>query len=336
MRYDILFHLVNGPEGDPVVYGNFSYERRAILFDLGDIHSLSARSLLKVTHVFVSHAHVDHFIGFDHLLRLHLGRSKTLRIYGPPGLTRHVNAKLSGYSWNLVHNYPYDFTLEVFEFGGSGAGASRFRCQDRFRPENLPTLGPAPVILDEPGLRVTSTLLEHDIPSLAYALEEKVHINVDKVRLEASGFAVGSWLRKAKEAVRREESNDAVLRVPLAAGPNGEFREITLGELRERFLSCSRGLKFGYVTDAAFNPENSRKIVELVRGADVFFCEAVFSERDRARAEQRRHLTAKQAGLLAREAEARRLVLFHFSPRYHLRLEPLYQEAAEAFGKEVG
>ena len=81
-----LFHpqLVNGPWGDPVLYIEFKHDRRAILFDLGDVRLLPSRNLLKVTHVFVSHTHLDHFIGFDHLLRVCLGREKTLFFYGPP------------------------------------------------------------------------------------------------------------------------------------------------------------------------------------------------------------------------------------------------------------
>jgi len=63
--------------------------------------------------------------------------------------------------------------------------------------------------------------------------------------------------------------------------------------------------------------------------------EAAFSEKDLPRARQRRHLTAHQAGLLAKEAGAERLVIFHFSPRYHGQLNLLYDEASLAFGKEV-
>jgi len=44
-------HLVNGPWGDPVLYIEFKFDRRAILFDLGDVRLLPSRKLLKVTHV---------------------------------------------------------------------------------------------------------------------------------------------------------------------------------------------------------------------------------------------------------------------------------------------
>jgi ribonuclease Z len=69
----------------------------------------------------------------------------------------------------------------------------------------------------------------------------------------------------------------------------------------------------------------------LVRGADLFFCEAAFLERDRDRAEERSHLTARQAGELAREAQAKKLHIFHFSPKYEKEADLLYREAEEAF-----
>ncbi len=337
MRYDILFHLVNGPEGDPCLYANFKYEKRALLFDLGDVHGLSARSLLKVTHGFISHAHVDHFIGFDLLLRLHLGRGKTLTLFGPPGFSEHVEARLRGYSWNLVRNYPYNFQLHVYEAGEGPLRAAMFRCQNEFLREPLaplPALEENPVILDEPGFRIESVLLEHDIPCLAFALGEKQHINVDKVRLEAMGLRVGPWVRRLKVAVREGVSGDTHIPVLTADGRDKETRDMPVSLLRDRLLRISRGRKIAYVTDTAFTPENRERILRLAHGADVFFCEAVFSEQDRSRARDRRHLTARQAGLLAREAGAKRLVLFHFSPKYHSRLETLYQEAGEAFGKD--
>ncbi len=337
MRPDILPQLVNGPEGDPAVYANFKYVRRAILFDMGDLHLMSARSLLKLTHVFISHTHVDHFIGFDQVLRLHLGRGKTLALYGPAGFVDHVEAKLKGYSWNLVENYPHDFQLTVFEVGEGPLRAARFSCRERFANTPMTTLGSLsenPVILDEPGLQVSAILLEHDIPCLAFALEEKQHINVDKVRLEALGLSVGPWIRILKETVMNGEPEETRIRVPDPGREGGE-REMTLGALREGILRIERGQKIAYVTDAAFTDENVEGIVRLVREADILFCEAAFSEEDRTRADERRHLTAHQAGWIAKKAGVRRLVPFHFSPKYHGRLEVLYEEASRAFGREV-
>ena len=49
-------------------------------------------------------------------------------------------------------------------------------------------------------------------------------------------------------------------------------------------------------------------------------------------ATRRYHLTARQAGWLARDAGVRRLVPFHFSPKHSEEADRLVQEAMEAFG----
>jgi ribonuclease Z len=85
------------------------------------------------------------------------------------------------------------------------------------------------------------------------------------------------------------------------------------------------------VADCRFNQANVRKIIQLAEEADLFFCEAAFLEKDRDRAEQRAHLTSRQAGELARAAKARRLHIFHFSPKYEKEASLLYREAEEAF-----
>src|SRR5512137_1674560 len=109
--------LVNGRSGDPALYVETLFERGAILFDLGDISGLSPRKIQRLDHVFVSHTHIDHFIGFDHLLRTLVGREKKLKLYGPSGFIEHVRHKLQGYRWNLVDRYVSDLVLEVTEVG---------------------------------------------------------------------------------------------------------------------------------------------------------------------------------------------------------------------------
>jgi len=80
-------------------------EKRALLFDLGEIERLAPRVLLRVSHAFVSHTHMDHFAGFDHLLALGLGRMRRLVLWGGPGFVEQVEHKLRAYTWNVVHRY---------------------------------------------------------------------------------------------------------------------------------------------------------------------------------------------------------------------------------------
>ena len=91
------FHpqLVNGCRGDPALYIEFMFERRALLFDLGDLTRLPTRKILRVSDIFVSHTHMDHFIGFDHLLRMMVGRDKLVSLYGPAGLIEQTAHKLA-------------------------------------------------------------------------------------------------------------------------------------------------------------------------------------------------------------------------------------------------
>ena len=75
----------------------------------GDGSRLPTRKLLRISDVFVSHTHMDHFAGFDHLLRVCLGLDTGVRMYGPPHFIEQVGHKLHAYTWNLVENYASGF-----------------------------------------------------------------------------------------------------------------------------------------------------------------------------------------------------------------------------------
>jgi ribonuclease Z len=307
------------------------FEGRALLFDLGEIQSLPPRKLLRLSHVFVSHTHMDHFIGFDHLVRVCLGRPQTLEMYGPPGFIDQVGHRLAGYTWNLVENYDTDFTVIAAEVHEQEGRRARFRCRHRFTREELePVAFPGGVLLDEEAFRVRAATLDHSIPCLGFALEEKNHINVWKNRLDELGLPTGPWLQSLKSAVRRDEPGDAPIAVAWRDDKGEHERRFTLGELRDRVLRVVPGQKIAYIVDVVYHEGNARQIVELVRDADILFIETVFLERDAERAARTRHLTAAQAGRLARAAGAKRAVPMHYSPRYSDAPERLREEFEEA------
>jgi ribonuclease Z len=316
--------LVNGRTGDPALYLETLFERRAILFDLGDIAALSPRDVLRIEHVFVSHAHIDHFVGFDRLLRLLVGRERHVRLHGPAGFIDHVEHKLQGYRWNLAAGYACDLVFTVSEVAVAATRTAQFRLKRAFAREELEWGRMAgAVIAEEATFRVSTAILDHGIPCLAFAIEEAAHVNVWKNRLAARGLPVGAWLRPLKRAV--VEGRDDDFPIAISAG-----RQAPLGELRD-LVSVTPGQKIAYATDLADTPDNRAAIVALARGADILFIEAAFAQADAAQAAARAHLTTTAAGEIARAAGVRRVEPFHFSARYAGEDERLLAEVKSAF-----
>jgi ribonuclease Z len=333
MRPSFQPRLVNDPFSDPGLFIPFLFEKRALMFDLGDLSPLSPKDLLKITHVFVTHTHMDHFIGFDTLLRTLLGREKTLHLFGPPGFFQHVEGKLAGYTWNLVSEYDNDFTIEANEVHLDKIVKKAYRCQDRFKPKKPSSSRPfSGTLLEEPSFSVHGTLLEHRIPCLGLALFENFYINIIKEGLKDLGLPVGPWLNMFKAEIYQEKNPQCDFVVTwVGKGKAIQEKRFTLGELVKKIARISPGQKIVYITDVIGNNENARKIVELANGANLLFIEAAFLESEREMALKKYHLTAREAGELARKAGVNDLHLFHFSPRYKHQAHDLEMEAREAF-----
>jgi ribonuclease Z len=326
-----LPHLVNGPTGDPALYVRLRWERRSLIFDLGDLAPLSTSQVLRISHAFVSHAHMDHFFGFDRVLRFHLPRPSRLHLFGPAGMIDQVKGRLSGYTWNLTGDYPFELT--VTEVAESSLRTVTLPARSAFAPEDERHAGFDGTLLDEPLMRVECAILDHAIPSLAFALQEKDHVHIDPKALERLGLRAGEWLREFKTAVREGWPDDRPMRVEeRGSPPNGATRP--LGELRDLIARVDPGARLAYVTDAIYSEENAARIVALARNCDLFYCEAMFMEKDAERAAERYHLTAAQAGTLARRAGVQALDVFHVSPRYSDDPEAVILEAQSAFRNE--
>ena len=329
MKPNFLPKLINDPLGDPGMMVEFLYERRALQFDLGDLSGISNSELLKISHVFVSHTHIDHFIGFDRLLRVVFGREKTIHLFGPENFIANVEGKLAGFTWNLVDRYSESVTLEVTEVHADRLLKVTLRAIDRFqRSDEREEPFADGVLVDEDGFTVRTAILEHRVPCLGFALKEKYHVNIRKERLEAMNYPSGSWLNELKQCIYEGKPDDHPLQIP--SRENG-CREKSLGQLKEELVLVSPGQKIAYVTDTVYNESNREIVVDLVREADIFFCESPFLAEEEGRGLERCHLTARQAGLLAGEANVKKLNLFHFSGRHTFRTDQLVREAEEAF-----
>ena len=331
MRPSFHPRLINGPFDDPGLFIPLTYRKQALLIDLGDLSNLSAGDILKISHIFVTHTHMDHFVGFDRVLRLMLGRPKNLHLFGPPGFIQNVEAKLRAYTWNLVRNYLEALTVTVTEIRSKYCLTQTFGCQSGFAPEGeVARTESAAVIHREPALQVRTALLDHQIPCLAFSVQERFHINIHKARLEALDLAVGPWLNAFKSQLFSGIDPQTPVEMPPSAFLSGT-RSYTVGGLAEKIACITPGQKVAYVADVVHSPDNEEKIISLAQGADHLYIEAAFLDEHRNIAQAKYHLTARQAGAIARRAGVRQMTVFHHSPRYMDQAQMLELEARRAF-----
>ncbi len=266
MRHLFEARLVNDPFGDPGLYVDFRDERRALLFDLGDIAVLPPRKLLRVSHVFVSHTHMDHFVGFDQLLRVVLGRKDGIVFFGGPGFVAQVEHKLRAYTWNVVHRYSVEFVLDVREIGSDGRGQrARFSSRTGFAREPCAPFECADDVLhDEALLRVRGRFVDHEMPCLAFAIEEKARPRVAKDRLAALGVGTGPWLRELKLAILAAAPARTPIRLRWRDRLGEHEMTRSVGELTDIILDVAPGLRIAYVTDLRFTAANLGTLAALV------------------------------------------------------------------------
>jgi ribonuclease Z len=331
MRPSFHPRLINGPFHDPGLLIPITFQKQALLFDLGDLGAVAPGDLVKIEHVFVSHTHMDHFIGFDHLLRTLLGRGKTLHIYGPKGILDNVASKLRAYTWNLVQNYAEALMLHVNEIQQEQRISQTFDCRTGFRPSD-PRRNTCHdgIAYQCAALMVETAILDHQIPCLAFSLQEQFHVNILKPQLESMGLTVGPWVTAFKHLLFHNADPATEVKATVAHPAPAE-RSYSLGELRGRIAHITRGQKITYVADALYSPANEEKIITLARKADHLFIEAAFLETESDIARHKYHLTARQAGMLARKAEVQQMTLFPHSPRSFGQAHLLEEEARQAF-----
>jgi ribonuclease Z len=128
MKSALIHRLINNPFEDPSLFVRIARERRAFLFDIGNISRLSPGDLQKITDVFVTHTHIDHFIGFDLLLRALLRRDIPLRVYGPENICDCIAGKLRAYTWNLIREYPLH--IDVYAVQGNNVVTTGFSAEN--------------------------------------------------------------------------------------------------------------------------------------------------------------------------------------------------------------
>jgi len=149
-------------------------------------------------------------------------------------------------------------------------------------------------IIDEFGYSVYAVALKHRIECYGYIFEE-----------------AGPDRSILKEAC---ELNDVPLHFyeKLRMGEDFEHSNGQVIKNVDLTVSAAPHRKYSYMSDTIYDPS----IVPYIRKSDLLYHESTFLHALEARAKETFHSTAKQAGIIAHQAEAKELLLGHFSSRY--------------------
>lgn len=166
------------------------------------------------------------------------------------------------------------------------------------------------IIDEEPKYEIFAAPLSHPCECVGYTFQEKpkIRINTDYLKnFNLKSDPIISKLQEGKDIEWR--------------GKKIKAKDATWVE---------KGKKLTYVMDTS----EVDNIIELARTADLFICEATFLNELKDQAKERGHLTAKQAGTLAKKAKVKQLIITHFSQRYP-KIDPLVREARSNFKNTI-
>ncbi|MCK6618175.1 MAG: ribonuclease Z [Cyclobacteriaceae bacterium] len=174
----------------------------------------------------------------------------------------------------------------------------------------LHTLSPdsREIIFDNKWLTVETIPLYHKLPCTGFLFREKQKPRrIDKDRLPEGLPHYRMHELKAGFDIKDETGKIVYKNEDLTLPPN-------------------QSRSYAYCSDTAY----AESIVEQITKVDILYHEATFTEDDKMKAAETLHSTAREAALIARKANAGKLLLGHFSARYR-ELEPLLTEARTVF-----
>lgn len=150
------------------------------------------------------------------------------------------------------------------------------------------------IIFENSSLEVWSVPLRHRVPTAGYHFKEKQPgLNIDKFKIEKYNLSISQIV-----AAKRGED------IVLESGEVIANSELTYIPYKAR--------SYAYLSDTNY----SAKAAERVRGVDLLYHETTYSQSEEMWAKGRGHSTTIEAAKVALKAEAKRLIIGHFSSRY--------------------
>ncbi len=161
-------------------------------------------------------------------------------------------------------------------------------------------------VIETGSYSIEALEMDHGIETFGFRFVEKDRRKIDMEKLRKFGVKEGPLVGKLQSG-----------------------KEITVKGKKikpEDISTIVPGKVFVYLADTGLCA-NAQK---LAKDSDLLVAEATFSKDMEEKAMQYKHLTAGQAGQIANMANAKKLVITHFSQRYKS-LEDLEQEAKDVF-----
>ncbi len=159
---------------------------------------------------------------------------------------------------------------------------------------------------------VTAIDAKHAVPAISYCIEERQRPGrFDKEKALALGIPTGPLFGKLQDG-HTVTVNGRTFTPDLVMGPP------------------RRGRKIVYTGDTEVTP----RLVEFAKGCDVLIHDATADSSMEAKANKYGHSTAKQAATVAKECNAKALILTHISPRFE-DATPILVEAKAVFENSI-
>ncbi len=181
-------------------------------------------------------------------------------------------------------------------------------------PVSVEEVQPGTTVHEREGYEIRAIDVQHNAPAVGYALVEADRKGrFDRERAEELGVPPGPKFSTLHEGQAVELEDGTVVEPEQVVGPPRPGRTMVYsGDTRP-----------------------TTAITRAAEDADLLVHDATFADDQADRARKTGHTTAREAGRLARRANAKQLVLTHISPRYAGDAGLLLQEARDAFDGEV-
>lgn len=253
-----------------------------MLFDCGEgtqRQLIYARvSPMKISKIFLTHYHGDHILGLPGLLQSmnFRGRDTKLTIYGPKGLNMLKEA---------IFNLGYckiEFPIEFIEIGSE-------------------------IVEKTDEYIITSQNVNHQVPCLAYSIEELKKPRFLREKAIELGVPVGPDFGRLHNG-EEVEVGGKIIKPEQVLGPPRKGRKITYS---------------GDTTPC-------EEMIELAKDSTLLIHESTYIKEDSDKAEENFHSTSADAASIAKKSNSERLILTHISTRYQ-NTDQLLKEALEIF-----